>query len=94
MRLFWMVGKERVKGEDEVEEKDQTTNIAAMATATALQLMDVKDMVRCGEGATRCDLPCDQQLNGDSLWFRGTESDSSSYCLIVLSRGQCDAARR
>lgn len=60
MRLFCSRGKERVKGEEEVEEKDQKTKIAAMATARALQLKDEKDMVGCGEGNAGCNLLCDQ----------------------------------
>lgn len=41
MRLFSRRGKDRVKGEEEVEEKVQNMKTAVMATANAVQLNEV-----------------------------------------------------
>lgn len=41
MRLFSRRGKDRVKGEEEVEEKVQNMKTAVMATASAVQLNEV-----------------------------------------------------
>jgi hypothetical protein len=41
MRLFSRRGKDRVKGEEEVEEKVQNMKTAVMATARAVQLNEV-----------------------------------------------------
>lgn len=45
MRLFSRRGKDRVKGEEEVEEKVQNMKTAVMATANAVQLNEVDIVV-------------------------------------------------
>lgn len=52
MRLFSRRGKDRVKGEEEVEEKVQNMKTAVMATANAGQLNEVDIVVFnwCGLG--------------------------------------------
>jgi hypothetical protein len=50
IRLFSRRGKDRVKGEEEVEEKVQNMKTAVMATANAVQLNEVDIVVSywCG----------------------------------------------
>lgn len=45
MRLFSRRGKDRVKGEEEVEEKVQNMKTAVMATANVVQLNEVDIVV-------------------------------------------------
>lgn len=53
MRLFARRGKERVKGDEEVELRVQNRKTAAMATAKAVQLK-LAVMVGCAGSASRC----------------------------------------
>lgn len=71
MRLFSRRGKDRVKGEEEVEEKVQNMKTAVMATARAVQLNEVDIAV-----SNWCDL---------RVWISSLETSWSSTPLGSVS---------
>lgn len=82
MRLFWRRGKERVNGDEEVEERVQKMKTAAMTTTMAVQSKVI--MVVCTQSIG---------LSLEALFPPRARSDKATYLQDLLSHfvpGRCD----